>query len=61
MNRKLQIYLECTPENYDGPVSITIKCKKSEKNGLPYDIRCVLFDAMQRHPQFKDVIIEEKP
>ena len=59
MKRTLEIYQEIIPENSTGDVSITIKAKKSELHQLPYDIRCVLYDAIDKHPEFRNVQIKD--
>ncbi len=59
MKRILEIYQELIPEHYSADVSITIKAKKSELHQLPYDIRCVLHDAIDKHPEFRNVQIKD--
>jgi hypothetical protein len=59
MKRKINIYTEIIPDHYEGNTSVTIKCKKSEVPQIAYDIKSVLYDAVDVHPQFQDVLIEE--
>ena len=59
MKRILEIYQEIIPEHYTGDVSITIKAKKSELYELPNDIRCVLYDAIDKHVLFTNVQIKD--
>jgi len=57
--RIVDIYVETVPENYTHTPSIIIKCKPSEVNQVAYDIRCVLIDAIDQHPQFQNVLLKE--
>ena len=58
--RILELYHEYKPETFVGEPSITIRCKDSELSQIEYDIVCVLYDAMNIHPQFKDVQIKDR-
>jgi len=55
--RKLEIIRQAIPDHYVHEFSITIHSKKSERNGIEYDLICVLYDAVKNHPHFKDVKI----
>ena len=58
--RLVKIIHEFVSENYKTEgLSIIIHCKKSEMSGLAYDLRCILYDAVDVHDQFMDVEIME--
>jgi len=59
--RKIRIYRKRIPDHYTHAFGITISSKDDERNGLEYDLMCVLIDAIDNHPQFKNVkIIDER-
>ena len=59
--RKIEIYREHVPENYEHEFSLIIKSKDSERNGIEYDIVSALYDivsnGISEHPHLKDVEI----
>ena len=58
--RILDLYHENRPEHFVGGPSITIRCKDSELSQIEYDIVCVLYDAINMHPNFKDVQLKDR-
>ena len=55
--KTIKIYRNKIPEHYVHEFSITIHSKNSERHGIEYDLICVLYDAVNSHPQFKNVKI----
>lgn len=60
MKKQIEIYRHRVPNHYTHTFGITIHSKDSEVNHLEYDLMCVLYDAIQNHAQFKDVVILDK-
>jgi len=61
MKRILRLSVELEPEHYDTGCDCTIilKYKKSEYAKLAYDVKCILYDAINQHPQFNNIDVEE--
>ncbi len=57
--REIEIYRQYIQEYFCHTFSITIHSKNSEINGIEYDLMCVLYDAIHKHPNFKNVKIND--